>query len=238
MKYNRILIKISGEVLAGDHTGGWDFNVVRDIAAKIKSVRAKNSKLQIAIVIGAGNLARGAQISPMGLDRVDADYVGMLGTIMNSMIVSNIFNSEGLDTRALSAISVNEAIDDYTPRRAISHLNKSRVVIIAGGTGRPHMTTDTAGVLAALELKSDAIFKATKVDGVYDSDPTKNSNAKKFEKLSLDKALELGEVKVMDKAALGMAAEANLPIIVFKLWDEDSINKALNHDPEICTVIS
>jgi uridylate kinase len=238
MKYKRVLIKISGEVLAGQQSGGWDFKVIREIAAKIKAVKLKHPKLQIAIVIGAGNLARGSQISPMGLDRVDADYIGMLGTVMNSMLVSDVFNSEGLDTRALSAISVDEAIDGYTPRRATSHLNKNRIVIIAGGTGRPHMTTDTAGVLASLELKSDAIFKATKVNGVYDSDPATNNNAKKFEKLSLNKALELGEVKVMDKAALGMAAESNLPIIIFKLSGQDSINEALNHNPEICTVIS
>jgi uridylate kinase len=238
MNYKRILIKISGEVLAGKLGGGWDFTVIKQIAEKIKSAKLKYPELQIALVIGAGNLARGSQISPMGINRVDADYVGMLGTIMNSMIVADSFNSEELETRALSAINVSEAIDDYTPRRALSHLNKNRVVIVAGGTGRPLMTTDTAGVLAALELKADAVFKATKVDGVYDSDPEKNPDAKKFDTLSLDKALELGQVKVMDKAALGMAAEAKLPIVVFKLEAEDSVSRALTSDADICTIIS
>lgn len=238
MNYKRILIKISGEVLAGNEDGGWDIKTIENIANKIKSAKLKYPNLEIALVVGAGNLARGSQLSKIGINRVDGDYVGMLGTIMNCIVMADVFNSGNLDARALSAININQAIDDYTARRALNHLKKGRVVIVGGGTGRPFMTTDTASVLAGLELKCDAIFKATKVNGVYNSDPEKNTNATKFNSINLNKALELPNVKVMDKAALGMASEMNMSIVVFKLDAENSIERALNHDLEICTVIS
>jgi uridylate kinase len=237
MNYKRIILKISGEVLAGNENGGWDIATIKDIAEKIKNAKLKYSNLEITIVVGAGNLARGGQLGEIGINRVDGDYVGMLGTIMNSIVISDVFNSSHLETRALSAISINEAVDDYTPRRAINHLRKGRVLVLGGGTSRPFMTTDSAAVLASLELGCDAVFKATKVAGVYNADPEKNPNAKKFETLRLDDALKLPDVKVMDKSALGMASEMNMPIVVFKLGAENSIERSLNHDPKICTVI-
>ena len=238
MSYKRILIKISGEVLSGDQDGGWDVEVIKSIAEKIKSAKLKFNDLQIAVVVGAGNLARGAQLSLSGINRVDGDYTGMLGTVMNSIVVSDVFKSSSLDARALSTINVPSAIDDYTPRRAVSHLEKNRVVIIGGGTSRPYMTTDSAAVLAALELNCDAVFKATKVPGVFEEDPAKNPYANKLNDLSLDQALAMPDIKVMDKSAIGMAAEMKMPIIVFKLDEPDSVVEALNHNFNICTVVS
>jgi uridylate kinase len=238
MDYKRILIKISGEVLSGGQEGGWDTNTIKNIASKIKDAKLKYPNLQIAVVVGAGNLARGGQLGEIGINRVDGDQVGMLGTVMNSIVIADIFNSCDLDSRALSAISIPSAVDDYTPRRAANHLRKGRVVILGGGTSRPFMTTDTAAVLASLELSCQAVFKATKVDGIYSADPAKDATATKFASLKLSEALELPDVKVMDKAALGMASEMQMPIVVFKLDAENSVSLALEHNADICTVVS
>ena len=184
--YKRILLKLSGEQLQGDLNGGFDAERAAWIAEQIKPV--VQSGTQVAIIVGGGNYARGAQLMGNGIVDVTAHNVGMMATIMNAIAAADVFNNAGLPTRALSNIKVEQFIDDYTYRRAISHLEKHRVVIIGGGTGRPFVTTDTAAVNLALELKCDAIIKTTKVDGVYDKDPNRFSDAVKYDTLSYDEA--------------------------------------------------
>jgi len=224
MVYTRILLKLSGEQLQGDKDGGFDAERVRWIAGQIRPVVEAGT--QVAIIVGGGNYARGAQLAGNGIAEVTAHNTGMLATIMNAITVADVFNAEGVPTRALSNVEVNQFIDQYTYRRAISHFGKGRVIIIGGGTGRPFVTTDTAAVNLALELKCDAIIKTTKVDGVYDKDPLKFADAKKYDQLTYDEALANDEIKVMDKAALGMALEDRKTIIVCDLLTEGNIARA------------
>lgn len=227
--YKRILLKLSGEQLQGDKDGGFDAERAKWIAGQIKP--AVEAGTQVAIIVGGGNYARGAQLMGNGIDEVTAHNTGMLATIMNAITLADVFNATGLKTRALSNIEVNQFIDSYTYRRAINHLRKSRVVIIGGGTGRPFVTTDTAAVNLALELKCDAIIKTTKVDGVYDKDPMQFPDAHKFETLTYDEALSNGDIKVMDKAALGMALEDKKTLIVCDLLTEGNIARAAAGEP-------
>lgn len=225
--YTCILLKISGEQLQGQFDGGFDVKRAQWIAEELKKV--KNTK--IVIMVGGGNYARGAQLAGGGISRVTADNVGMLATIMNAVALADVFNSAGLDARALTNIVVDQVADAFTHRRALSHLAKNRIVIVAGGIGRPYLTTDTAAVNLALELNCEVILKATKVDGVYSDDPMQNPNATKYDTLTLKRAVEQSTIRVMDKAAIALAYDHQLPLVIFKLLEEGAIAKAANGEP-------
>jgi len=211
-------------MLAGQHENGVDPTFIQWLSHEVK--KAVDGGTEIVIMVGGGNFLRGAQIAGAGISRVNADFMGMLGTMMNTLAVTDIFNNEGVTTRALSNIEASQVLDQFTHRRAISHIEKGRVVVVAGGIGRPYLTTDTAAVSLALELGCDVILKATKVDGIYDKDPVKFSDAVKLDAVSLHEAVKNEAIKVMDKAALGLAMEQNMPIVVFDLEKDDNILKA------------
>lgn len=220
--YKRILLKLSGEQLQGQFDGGFDAERATWIAKEIKKVQ----DVEIVVMIGGGNYARGAQLAGGGVGRVTADNIGMLATIMNGIALADVFNAADVPSWVLTNIQADQVADQFTHRRALSHVRKGRVVIVAGGIGRPYLTTDTGAVSLALELQCDAIFKATKVDGVYDSDPSKNPHAKKFTTLTLKEAVEQPDVRVMDKAAIALAYDHGQSIVVFELLKEDNIAKA------------
>lgn len=223
--YKRILLKLSGEQLQGKYNGGFDAERAAWIAEEIK--KAQTGDVQIVIMIGGGNYARGAQLTGGGVQRVTADNIGMLATVMNALALADVFNANSIPARAVTNIKADQVADQFTHRRAISHLEKGRVVIVAGGIGRPYLTTDTAAVSLALELDCDVILKATKVDGVYDSDPEKNDDATKFDSLTLQQAAEQPEVQVMDKAAIALAYDHGQSIIVFALLTPGNIQAAI-----------
>lgn len=223
--YKRVLLKLSGEQLQGKYDGGFDAERAAWIAAEIK--KATETGTEIVVMIGGGNYARGAQLAGSGVQRVTADNIGMLATMMNALALTDVFNANKLDARAVTNIKADQVADQFTHRRAISHLNKGRVVVVAGGIGRPYLTTDTAAVSLALELDCDVILKATKVDGVYDDDPSSNPDARKFDKLSLKEAVEQPAIKVMDKAAIALAYDHSQSIVVFDLLVDDNIKKAV-----------
>lgn len=221
--YKRILLKLSGEQLQGKFAGGFDAERAAWIAEEFKQA----GPAEIVVMVGGGNYARGAQLVGGGVQRVTADNIGMMATIMNAVALADVFNAQGLPARALSNIEADQVADLFTHRRALSHLDKGRVVIVAGGIGRPYLTTDTAAVSLALELDCDVILKATKVDGVYDSDPVTNQSAVKFTDLTYQQALEQPDIKVMDKAALGLALEHAQPLVVFELLQSGNIARAI-----------
>ena len=221
--YKRVLLKLSGEQLQGKFDGGFDAERAKWIADEIKKVQAA----EIVVMIGGGNYARGAQLTGGGVQRVTADNIGMLATMMNALALADVFNANDLPARALTNIKADQVADQFTHRRALSHLEKKRVVIAAGGIGRPHLTTDTAAVSLALELDCDVILKATKVDGVYDSDPNTNPDAVKFEELTLRQAVERPDIKVMDQAAIALAEDHGQSIIVFELLQENNIARVI-----------
>lgn len=227
--YKRVLLKLSGEQLEGSLDGGFDSERAAWIAKEVKKTVAEG--IEVVIMVGGGNYARGAQLAQHGISRVTADNIGMLGTMMNAIALAEVFNNEGINARALSNIKADQVVDQFTHRRAVNHLHKGRVVIVAGGTGRPYLTTDTAAVSFALELDCDVILKATKVDGVYDKDPFKNKDAVKYDSLELKEAVARDGVRVMDKAALGLAMEQHQPVIVFALLEQDNIYKAATGQP-------
>lgn len=229
--YKRVLLKLSGEQLQGDYSGGFDAKRALWIAEEIKKATATG--VQVVVMVGGGNYARGAQLVGNGIERVTADNIGMLATIMNGIALADVFNSVDLPARTLSNIKTDQVADQFTHRRALSHLQKGRVVIVSGGIGRPYLTTDTAAVSLALELECDIVLKATKVDGVFDKDPEKFSDAKKIQQLSFADAVEDDNIRVMDKAALALAQDHNQSIAVFKLLDEDSIKKVVSGDKSI-----
>jgi uridylate kinase len=231
--YKRVLLKLSGEQLQGKFDGGFDAERAAWIAGEVKKIKGS----QVVIMIGGGNYARGAQLAGGGIERVTADNIGMMATMMNALALADVFNSKGVATRALTNIQADQVADQFTHRRAISHLEKGRVVIVAGGIGRPYLTTDTAAVNLALEMDCDAILKATKVDGVYDSDPATNPAAVKYDKLTLLQAVEQPEVRVMDKAAIALAYDHQQSIVVFELLREDNIMRVIAGEP-IGTTIS
>jgi len=218
--YKRILLKLSGEQLAGNQDHGIDPAFVEWLAAEIK--KAVSADTQVAIVVGGGNWLRGATFAAHGIERATADYMGMLATVTNGLALMDMLEHQGVPVRLQSNLRIEQVAEPFIRRRALRHMEKGRVVIIAGGTGKPYITTDTAAVSAALELGCDVVLKATKVDGIYDKDPMKHSNAIKQDHMTHQQALESPTVQVMDKAALGMAADAGMPIIIFKL-DEDAI---------------
>jgi uridylate kinase len=224
LKYHRILLKLSGEALSGMHGSGIDPERARDIASRVKEVRELG--VDVAIVIGAGNLWRGKVGLDSGMDRATADYMGMLATVMNALALMDSLESMGVMTRVQSAIEMRAVAEPYIRRRAIRHLEKGRVVIFGGGTGNPYFSTDTAAALRAMEIGADVVIKATKVDGVYDSDPETNPNAKKFDNLTYIDALNL-RLEVMDSTAVSLCMENKLPILVLNLWDQEKIKAAL-----------
>jgi uridylate kinase len=233
--YKRILLKLSGEQLQGKYDSGFDAERAAWIANEVKKVI--EADVEVIVMIGGGNYARGAQLAGGGVQRVSADNIGMLATMMNAIALADVFNASDVPARALTNIKADQVLDQFTHRRALSHLEKGRVVVAAGGIGRPYLTTDTAAVSLALELECDVIIKATKVDGVYDSDPESNPNAKRYDKLTLQQAVERPDVKVMDKAAIALAADHDQSIIVCKLLDEDNLLKVSKGMP-VGTVIS
>jgi uridylate kinase len=220
--YNRILLKLSGEVIAGKKGFGIDYQKASELALEIKSLHEMN--IDIGLIIGAGNIFRGMQAASKGMERVSGDYLGMLATIMNAITMQDALEKINVETRTLSAITVSQISEPYIRRRALRHLDKKRVVIVAGGTGNPYFTTDTAAALRATELKSEVLIKGTKVDGVYDKDPVLNSDAKKFKKLSYSDVISKN-LRVMDLTAITLCKENNLPVQVFDINKYGNLRK-------------
>jgi uridylate kinase len=233
-KYKRVLLKISGEALLGNEGHGIDPGITASVAAQIKEVIEMG--VEMAVVVGGGNFWRGTSASANGMDRNTADHIGMLATIMNAMGLQNALEKIGVFTRVQTAISMQEVAEPFIRRRAVRHLEKKRVVIFAGGTGNPYFTTDTAAALRALEINAEIIFKATKVDGVYDKDPLKYKDAKKYDKLSYIEVLNKN-LRVMDSTAISLCRENNLPIIVFNLTMPGNI-KGVIMGKKIGTLVS
>ncbi len=234
LKYHRILLKISGEALGGHDNQGIDPTVARDIAARVRDVRELG--VDVAIVIGAGNLWRGKVGLNVGMDRATADYMGMLATVMNALALMDALESMDVIVRVQSAIEMRTVAEPYIRRRAIRHLEKGRVVIFGGGTGNPYFSTDTAAALRAMEIGADVLIKATKVDGIYDSDPNKNPNAVKFNQLSYIDSINR-HLEVMDTTAVTLCMENKLPIMVLNLWDATALKDALL-GKEVGTLVS
>ena len=224
MKYNRILLKLSGEALVGDKTGGIDPEILIKYSNEIKKIYDKG--VEIAIVIGGGNIYRGFN-NEYKIDRVQGDYMGMLATLINGLALQNTLENIGIPTRLQSAINVNKVAEPYIKRKALRHLDKKRIVIFSAGTGNPYFTTDSAAVLRAIEIEADVILKGTRVDGIYNDDPYKNSDAFKFEKITFEEAISKG-LKIMDTTAFTLSHENKLPIIVFDMNLEDNLLKVLN----------
>ncbi len=226
-KYKRVIIKISGEALAGNWSYGIDPDTVEEIAQQI--MEAANCDVQVGVVVGGGNIWRGYAASKRGMDRATADYMGMLATVMNAMAIQDALEKKSAETRVLTAIEMKDVAEPYIRRRAIRHLEKGRIVIFAAGTGNPFFSTDTAAALRAAEVEAEIILMAKKVDGVYDSDPLKNSNAKKYEKLDHMEVLNKG-LGVMDATAASLCMDNGIPMIVFNLKQKGNIMKVLMGD--------
>ncbi len=222
--YKRVMLKMSGEVLMGEKEFGIDSDTVKRVAQDIKDV--VDMGIEVCVVVGAGNIFRGVSGAAEGMDRTTADYMGMLGIVINALGLQNALEQAGVDTRVQSAIPMSTVCEPYVRRRAMRHLEKGRVVIFAAGTGNPYFTTDTAGALRASETDCDAIFKATKVDGVYSADPMKNPEAKRFDKISYIDVLTK-DLKVMDATAISLARENNIPIIVFSVMEKGNFAQAV-----------
>ena len=219
-KYNRILLKISGEALIGDCNYGIDTRIMDNIAVQIKEVIEMG--LEIAVVIGGGNFWRGVSASANGMDRTTADYIGMLATVMNAVGLQDSLEKKGISTRVQSSITMQQIAEPFIRRRALRHLEKKRVVIFAGGTGNPYFSTDTAAALGALEINAEIIFKATKVDGVYNKDPKKFSDARKYDSLTFMEVLNK-DLRILDSTAISLCLENNLPIVVFDITKPGNI---------------
>ena len=233
-KYKRVLLKLGGEALAPSNGAGIDPKQADRVADVISSVTSQG--VQIAIVVGAGNLWRGSTGTDSGMERTIADHMGMLATVMNAIALQDALERSGISTRVQTAIEMNAVAEPYIWRRAVRHLEKGRLVILGGGTGNPYFTTDTAGALRAVEIDADILIKATKVDGVYSSDPQENSDAKKFDRLSYMEAINL-RLKVMDSTALSLCMDNNMPIAVINLWEEESLLKVVKGD-RVGTLVS
>lgn len=225
MKYKRILLKLSGEALMGDKQFGIDNNRLDDYATEIKQLH--DAEVEIAIVIGGGNIFRGVQAEDGGMDRTQGDYMGMLATMINSMALQAALEKQGLYTRLQSAIEMKEIAEPFIKRRAVRHLEKGRVVIFGAGTGNPYFTTDSAAALRAIEMEADVILKGTRVDGIYTADPEKDPTAEKFGTLTFDEAYNRG-LNVMDMTAFTLCKENNVPIIVFDMNTEGNLKKVVS----------
>jgi uridylate kinase len=233
IKYQRILLKLSGEALAGEQGYGIDPEVINGIAAEVKEV--VDLGVQVALVIGGGNIFRGLAASSKGMDRASADYMGMLATVMNSLAMQDALEKQGVVTRVQSAIEMQQVAEPYIRRRAVRHLEKGRVVIFSAGTGNPYFTTDTAASLRAMEINAQVILKATKVDGIYTADPKKNSDAVKLPALTYLEVLQKG-LQVMDATATSLCMDNNLPMIIFDLTQRGNIKKVVLGE-EIGTIV-
>ena len=233
LTYQRILLKLSGEALCTSQGYGIDAETVRRIANEIK--RVHDLGVEVAVVIGGGNIWRGADAAATGIDRATADYMGMLATVMNSLAMQDAMEKLGMVTRVQTAIEMPPVAEPFIRRRAVRHLEQGRVVILAAGSGNPFFTTDTAAALRAVELNAQVLFKATKVDGVYDDDPMRNPNARKFEELSYMRALNMG-LKVMDSTALSLCKDNHMPIVVFNLNQPGAL-EALMHGEKCGTLV-
>lgn len=234
VRYRRVLLKLSGEALMGDLDYGIEPKVIQRIAGEIST--ALKTGVEIAIVIGGGNIFRGAGLARAGMDRVTGDYMGMLATVMNALAIQDALESLDVYARVMSALQINEVCEDYIRRRAVRHLEKGRVVILAAGTGNPFFTTDTAASLRAIEIGADVLLKATKVDGVYDSDPLLNPDAKRYDSVSYDQVLS-EKLLVMDATAIVMCRDNNLPLRIFDLSRANALVQAMSGD-DIGTVVT
>ena len=219
MKYKRILLKLSGESLMGNENYGIDYNMLSFYSKQIKLI---SKEIQIAIVIGGGNIYRGDKSKSAGFDRVQGDYMGMLATIINGIALQSALEKEGLQTRMLTAIRMEQIAEPFIRRKAIRHLEKSRIVIFGGGTGNPYFTTDTAATLRAIEIEADVIIKGTRVDGIYDSDPEKNPSATKFDSITFEEIYDK-KLNVMDMTAITLCKENKLPLCVFNMNKENNL---------------
>jgi len=228
LKYRRAVLKISGEALAGDGSSIIDLELVKFLCEEVKGVLALGAEL--AIIVGGGNILRGVSAEKEGIDRVKADQAGMLATLINCLLLQDFFQKNGLPSRVLSAYEIKGVVEGFSKDKALSYLTQGEVLFLACGTGNPFFSTDTAGVLRALELSAQVLLKATKVDGIYDKDPRLDPSAKKFERLTYEETLLQG-LKVMDLTAFSLAKEENLPIIVFKFPEEGALKKALMGKP-------
>ncbi|BAU41785.1 MULTISPECIES: UMP kinase [Cyanophyceae] len=226
--YRRVLLKLSGEALMGDLSYGIDPAVVDAICAEIKDV--VDTGVEVAVVVGGGNIFRGIKGAAAGMDRATADYIGMIATVMNAMTLQDSLERKGVQTRVLTAIEMQEVAEPYIRRRAIRHLEKGRVVIFGAGSGNPFFTTDTTAALRAAEISAEVVFKATKVDGIYDADPKVNPDARRFQTLTYSYALEK-DLRVMDGTAIALCKDNNIPIMVFNLAVEGNIRRALMGEP-------
>jgi uridylate kinase len=234
LKYKRIILKVTGEVLAGGERYGIDNNMLSSFAQEIKEVKEMGS--EIALVMGGGNIFRGAELSEGGIERATADYMGMLATVINSLALQDALEKIGVPTRCMSAIEMRQVAEPYIRRRATRHVEKGRVVIFAGGTGNPYFTTDTTASLRAMEIGAEVILKATKVEGVYDADPLKHHSAKKYGELTYIEVLNK-ELKVMDSTAISLCMDNRLPIVVFNIMEKGNIKRVVSGE-EIGTLVS
>lgn len=234
MAYKRVLLKLSGEMLAGKQKHGIDPELAAWFAREVKKTADQGT--QIVIMVGGGNFVRGAQIAGHGIRRVTGDHMGMLGTMINALALTDIFEDEGVKTRCLTNIFAQQVAEPFVYRLAEKHLAKGRVVVVGGGLGRPYLTTDTGAVSLALEMDCDIVLKATKVDGVYDKDPAKYDNAARYETLRFQQAVENADIKVMDKAAMGLAMEQGMKLVIFNPMQEGAIASVAAGDPVGTTI--
>ena len=224
LKYPRVLIKLSGEALAGDKGFGFDFETMNRLCDEVVAVTKLGTA--VGLVIGGGNIVRGTQLAKMGMERVGADYMGMLGTVINALALQDILERKGVETRVMTAIRMEELAEPYIRRRALRHLEKAQTVIFAAGTGNPYFSTDTAAVLRAIQIKANVIIKATSVDGVYSADPKKEKDAKLYDEIS-HRDVMMAELKVMDQTAITLCKENNLPLIVLNIHRPGAIAAAV-----------
>lgn len=232
-RYRRVLLKLSGEALMGDLDYGIEPKVIKRLAAEIAT--AQRAGIEIAIVVGGGNIFRGAGLARAGMDRVTGDYMGMLATVMNALAIQDALESQNVFARVMSALQIHDVCEDYIRRRAVRHLEKGRVVVMAAGTGNPFFTTDTAASLRAIEIGADVLLKATKVDGVYDSDPVRNPDAKRFTSVTYDRVIE-DKLAVMDATAIVMCRDNSLPLRIFDLGRANAMVEAMS-GAEIGTLV-
>jgi uridylate kinase len=232
--YRRVLLKISGEALMGEQNYGIDVNVARSVAEELKAVHQLG--VQVAVVVGGGNIFRGVSKSAGNMDRSSADYIGMLATVMNAVVLQDALEKVEVHTRVMSAIDIPQLAEPFIRRRAIRHLEKERVVIFAAGTGNPYFTTDSAAALRALEIKADIIMKATKVDGVYSADPMTDATAERFNEISYRQVLER-QLRVMDASAISLCMDNNLPIIVFNMREPGNIRRVVTGERGVGTKV-
>ena len=224
LKYSRVLLKLSGEALAGEQGAGFDFEVLDRLAGDVKKVAEMG--VHVGLVIGGGNIVRGTQLSKMGMDRVGADYMGMLGTVINALALQDALERKKVETRVMTAMRMEDVAEPYIRRRALRHFEKGRTVIFAGGTGNPYFSTDTAAALRAIQMKADVIIKATGVDGIYTADPKKDKKAKRFDEITYRDVI-LQRLEVMDQTAITLCDENKLPMIVLDIQQEDAIARAI-----------